>query len=156
MVWGAIGWNFKSELIILDHSVNSEYYIDRIILESSFIEDADRCWGVDQWFFQQDNAPAHRSQETLAVLKQLGVKLLENWPPYSPDLNIIEVVWAIMKARVEQRNPKTLDQLKKILIEVWNDLSWPTINGLVSSMEKRLQIVNSNPSKSIWQLRKGI
>ena len=75
MVWGAIGWNFKSELLILDQNVNTEYYIDKIILESSFVEDADRCWGVDQWFIQQDNAQAHRSRETLAVLNQITGKL---------------------------------------------------------------------------------
>ena len=43
--------------------------------------------------------------ETIAVLKELGVNLLKDWPPFSPDLNIIEVVWAIMESRVEMRNP---------------------------------------------------
>ena len=92
MIWGAIGWNFKSELIIIDKSVNTEYYIDKIILENNFIEDADRCWGAGCWFFQQDNAPVHRSAETIAVLNELGITLLKDWPPYSTDLNIIEVV----------------------------------------------------------------
>ena len=155
MIWGAIGWNFKSELIIIDKSVNTEYYIDKILLESSFIDDADRCWGAGNWIFQQDNAPAHRSAETIAVLKELGIDLLKDWPPYSPDLNIIEVVWAIMKVRVEQREPKDLDELKNILIEVWNDLAWPTINGLVSSMKDRLIAVNNAPDKTIWQLTKA-
>lgn len=43
MVWGAIGWNFKSELIIIDYTVNTQNYIDHIILENNFIQDADRC-----------------------------------------------------------------------------------------------------------------
>ena len=46
MVWGAIGWNFKSELVIIDYTVNTQNYIDHIILESNFIQDADRCWGI--------------------------------------------------------------------------------------------------------------
>lgn len=28
MAWGAIGWNFKSQIIILGKSVNSETYIE--------------------------------------------------------------------------------------------------------------------------------
>ena len=107
--------NFKSELIIIYYIVNTQNYIDHKILESNFIQDADRCWGIGKWCFQQDNAPAHRSAETIAVLNELGVNLLKDWPPYSPDLNIIEVVWAIMESHVEMRNLKTIQELKNIL-----------------------------------------
>lgn len=154
MVWGAIGWNFKSELIIIDYTVNTQNYIDHIILENNFIQDADRCWGIGKWCFQQDNAPAHRSAETIAVLNELGINLLKDWPLYSPDLNLIEVVWAIMESRVEMRNPKTIQELKNILIEVWGSLSWQAINGLFATMPERIQTVNDNPDKIIWRLTK--
>jgi len=32
---------------------------------------------------------------------------LMSHPPNSPDLNPIELVWAILKKRVEEKNPKT-------------------------------------------------
>lgn len=155
MVWGSIGWNFRSELIFIDFSVNTKNYIDKIILESNFVEDADRCWGVGNWYFQQDNAPAHRSAETRAVLDELGLDLLQDWPPYSPDLNIIEVIWAIMEDRVEKRQPKTLDELKQVILDVWNNLGWQTINGLVDSMHNRLKTVNEKPNQTIWRLNKA-
>ena len=41
MIWAAIGWNFKSELFFVEGSVNTEFYIDNIILGSHFVEDAD-------------------------------------------------------------------------------------------------------------------
>lgn len=154
MIWAAIGWNFKSELFFVEGSVNTEFYFDNIILGSHFVEDADRCWGIGNWVFQQDNAPAHRSAETQAVLKELGITLLDDWPPYSPDLNIIEVIWAIMEARVEKVNPKSIDELKQTLIEVWENLDFKTINGLVSIMDDRIRIVNKNPERTIWKLTK--
>ena len=72
MVWGAIGYNYRSQIIFLEKSVDSDYYIEKVIFESNFIDDTDKCWGIGNWVFQQDNAPAHKSQTTLAVLKELG------------------------------------------------------------------------------------
>ena len=154
MIWGAIGWNFKSSLVFLDTTVDSSTYIEKIIFESNFIENADERWGVGHWIFQQDNAPAHRSKETMAVLTELEVSVLSDWPPYSPDLNIIEVVWAIMEARIEILQPKTLNDLKIAILETWNSLSYETINGLVSSMGRRIRAVNSAPDKTIVHLMK--
>ena len=106
------------------------------------LEAADNHWGVDGWVFQQDNAPSHTSNVTKAVLSELSVKLLEDWPPYSPDLNIIETIWAIMKSRIEKKSPQTLDDLKKIIIDVWEALTFETINGLIDTMHERLISVN--------------
>ena len=47
-------------------------------------------------FFMQDNAPGHAAEYTIQELKDRGIPVIE-WPPYSPDLNPIEVVWNIMK-----------------------------------------------------------
>lgn len=151
MIWAGIGWNFKSQLVVLDRSVNSETYIDEIIFNSNVVEDADRCWGVGKWIFQQDNAPAHNSKETRAVLAELGITVLD-WPPYSPDLNVIEVIWAIMEKRVEKLCPKNIEELKAVIIDVWNSITWQTIAGLICSMKDRLIAVNSNPGQTIYRL----
>lgn len=34
-------------------------------------------------------------------------------------MNIIEIIWAIMEAKIEKLNPETLDQSKSICIDVW-------------------------------------
>ena len=154
MIWGSIGWNFKSSLVFIDGSIDANTYIEKIIFGSDFIEKADALWGIGHWLFQQDNAPAHRAHETIEVLHELGISILENWPPYSPDLNIIEVVWAIMEARIEVLMPKTLEDLKRSIVDTWNALSNETINGLVASMERRIQAVNSAPDRTILRLTK--
>lgn len=63
---------------------------------------------------------------------------MDDWPPYSPDLNVIEVIWAIMKHRLEKKVVKTLDQLKIEIQDIWDNLSIPLINRLIDTMPKRL------------------
>ena len=98
----------------------------------------------DDFIFQQDNARPHISKHTLAFLEENGVKILDGWPPYSPDLNIIEVIWAIMKKRVEITNPQTLAELKLTIHKVWDELSFSTINGLLRSIPRRMEYVRDH------------
>ena len=44
----------------------------------------------DNFMFQQDNCPIHKSKETLEFFRQSGVALLD-WSLYIPDLNIIKI-----------------------------------------------------------------
>ena len=150
MIWGAVGYSFKSDLIVFEGHVNSEKYIDQVFLESNLIEKADERWGIEGWVFHQDNAPSHTSKVTKAVLSELAVKVLADWPPYSPDLNIIEVVWAIMKSRIEKKNPTTIDELKKIIFEVWDGLTFQTINGLIDTMNERIRFAFEHPERSYY------
>ena len=152
MVWGGIGYNFKINIVFVEGSLDSDAYIDQVIFNSNLIEHADETYGMGNWILQQDNAPAHVSYKTMQVLNELSIKLLENWPPYSPDLNIIEVVWAKIENRVEAKGPKTLDLLKKVIRDVWDSLAYQIINGLVDSMKRRLNAVNSKPDQTIYHL----
>jgi transposase len=48
-----------------------------------------------------DNARFHQSPTTQKLVEQAGCQLLF-WPPYSPDLNPIEHVWAAFKTRLRK------------------------------------------------------
>ncbi|HAT3883271.1 TPA: hypothetical protein JFW45_07470 [Legionella pneumophila] len=47
-----------------------------------------------------DNAAFHKSQNTLAIIREAGCDLIF-LPPYSPDLNPIEKFWANLKKKIK-------------------------------------------------------
>ena len=101
--------------------------------------------GVASWTLQQDNDPTHRAAGP--VIKEWNrkhnssVKLLENWPPSSPDLNPIENLWAHLQARVNARTCRNYWELKQALIEELQQTPKGMCERLVGSMGKRLEQV---------------
>ena len=66
---------------------------------------------------QQDNAPCHISTETLTFFNENCVDVIGDWPSQSPDLNLIENLWAYVKKRVFKANPKNLEELWSVVLE---------------------------------------
>ena len=61
------------------------------------------------------------------------------WPPYSPDLNPIEIVWAIMVEMMEKKKQKSIAELVKFTAEIRNALPQDIINALIDSVPVRIQ-----------------
>ncbi len=57
-----------------------------------------------------DNLASHKSEKAKAILKERGAWFLF-LPPYSPDLNPIEMAFAKLKAHLRQIGARTLDAL---------------------------------------------
>jgi hypothetical protein len=95
--------------------------------------------------FQQDSAPCHKAKVVTKWFSDNNVSLLQNWPPNSPDLNVIENVWTIMKRRVAAHKPTSEAQLKAIIKEVWvREISPDYCKSLVRSMPDRIMSVIRN------------
>jgi len=58
-----------------------------------------------------DNSSVHTSNLVLDTLKECGIKYLF-LPPYSPDLNPIELLWALMKSVLRKLKARTHDKLE--------------------------------------------
>ena len=92
------------------------------------------------YYLQHDRAPAHASTSTSNCLEELAIPSIP-WPAKSPDLNLIENIWALMKNSVEKRNPSSKNQLKECIQTAWNEIPLETITNLYASMRSRLERV---------------
>ena len=65
------------------------------------------------------------------------------WPPRSPDLSPIENAWSVLKRRVMQRAPRTIEQLRRHAQAEWRVIVADTgyMDALFGSMKKRLRLV---------------
>ena len=59
------------------------------------------------------------------------------WPAYSPDLNIIENLWAIVKRRL-QKVGITGKNLEETVIRAWESIDEKTVKKLYNSMKNRV------------------
>ena len=76
--------------------------------------------------FQQDNHPIHCSMDIQRwFAKWTNIELIL-WPPRSPDLNVIEHMWAKLKKgrilRYGNNPPRNREQLWDQVVENWDDL----------------------------------
>ena len=144
MVWGCVSSRGVGSLCFLSPktTVNTEVYID--LLDAYLLPSVDKLFADDDFVFQHDLAPAHRSYKTAKYLtkylKEKRIDVLE-WPCNSPDLNIIEFVWQKMKTRVQQVHLKTLEELKAVLREVWASFTQNELEEMVESMPRRIHEV---------------
>ena len=152
MVWGMIAFGYKSKLLFIENTLTAEGYI-KLLDDNSIIDDAISCFG-DDFKFQQDGAPAHTSKKAKEYLSSKCDTII-NWPPNSPDLNVIEMIWAIMKATLSDVRPKTADEFKLQVAEVWHNISIDTtIKNLCNSFLMRCYLCLKHEGKCINHLIK--
>ena len=99
MFWGAIGKGYKSKLIVCSNCVDSKEYFS-ILIKSGLFQTCDMKYGKYGWCFMQDGAPSHTSKETENFLKEI-CRVIPGWPPNSPDLNPIEMIWSIIRKKLK-------------------------------------------------------
>jgi hypothetical protein len=113
------------------------------ILGTHLVESAELHYDVEhaeQWWFLQDNDPKHKSTIVRTWLFNHGIQLMD-FPPYSPDLNPIEHLWADLARRVEKRPARTMEELQDIVAEEWAATSVEFLTKLAKSMPARCQAV---------------
>ncbi|RFU26845.1 hypothetical protein B7463_g9491, partial [Scytalidium lignicola] len=145
--WGAIGHNYKSELIIIQgHGKRGSFvqtdYLEQVlepvievILEDFGVVTAEIGYLPT---FMEDGNPAHGHKSITnpcAIFREKhGIQLL-NHPSTSPDLNPIEKCWRAMKQSLHRRKiqPTNEIDIANAMIEEWNALDQEWINGLIAN-----------------------
>src|SRR5271170_8103445 len=149
MFWAAFGYGIQSRLVPMDgdptarrNGVTARIY--RQVLDQHLLPMLQ--FGT---IFMHDNAPIHTAHLIRDFLHAYRIDVMD-WPPYSPDLNPIENLWALLKAEMYRQFPdlvgmdnteQTLDYLIQCAIQTWELLAEPILNRLIDTMEHRVEAV---------------
>jgi transposase len=148
MFWAAFsGSPRKTGLIPLFGDPNSARGgVNRFVIHDLYQRMLPILLANNDGIFQHDNAPTHTAYIIRDLLQELGIEVMD-WPPYSPDLNLIENLWALLKAEIMKIRPdlKTMpnnDHTWEILLEIaqfaWETLSWDHFVHLAETMPHRV------------------
>ena len=160
MIWGCFARNRLDSLMFWElKGIEAEEYIE-ILLEGllSFVddflgvEDEDTIhvkWSGDL-IFMQDDALCHKTLDIMHFLDEFDLQVMI-WPAQSPDLNLIENLWHILKVKFHQRytdlhcslskSQKAIYNYDDILRQVWSELDFTAVSNLIRSMLERVQAV---------------
>ena len=136
--------------------MNSETYDKHILAKVEELIGVEQRMGKSPWY-QHDNAPCHKSRLTQSNLHRRRIPTIE-WPPYSPDLNLIEHVWVSMKRRIQDNYLRRsyLNQtisrhdLRELIQEAWDLIRDEDITALYDSWKDRCDAViraNGGPTQ---------
>ena len=143
MVWGAFCGSLKSPLYIVPPgtTINSARYTTNVLEPLLIPLWHEACEEYGWARVVEDNAPGHKKFATASRIRH-GVDSID-WPPQSPDLNLIEALWADMETELGQIHEwaEDVDSLVLMLQAAWDSITPERLSRLIASMPRRLAAV---------------
>ena len=90
-----------------------------------------------------DRASSHTAMNSQRHLQDSGIEY-SFFCPRPCEINVIERVWAILKNAVRARNPVSLLEAKKYLLQEWEKINRKTLRKLFNSISHRIESVIQN------------
>jgi hypothetical protein len=149
MVWGAIGIGFRSTLVTFDGHVDAKTYIES--LKKGFFREVDEAYGGRPWVLVQDGATCHTTDANLVELSQ-HCHVCPSWPPNSPNLNPIEMLWGVIKARLNWNNICTREQAIYEITQAWKSKPLAAITKLCAGFPQRMEMMACARGETIQPL----
>lgn len=144
LLWGAISFDGNCILEVIHGTMDSVIYLDllkrRLLknfpgLRSGRVDD-----GPDSaLILQQDGSKVHCEKNVNAYFQSKNIILLP-WPAKSPDLNLIESVWAWLKKEMKT-SYRTQKELEEDVVNIWERLPFELVENLYRGMKNRIQAV---------------
>lgn len=139
LVWSCFNERGLGCVHITTGTMNTAKYID--VLANELIPSSHMWFGDSRDFvYLQDNAPCHKSRDTKKFFEDNQLNVMD-WPPYSPDLNPIENLWAILKAKLREKSFTSIEELSEEVTRLWknSDFLKNQCVALSRSMPKRVK-----------------
>lgn len=137
-VWGCFSDIAVGTLHRIDGILDKHKFLD--IMETVAEPSCRQMFPDDDYMFQQDNDPKHKSKLVQRWM-QRNINTIDWWPAQSPDLNPIENLWSILDHRCKDRQCKNEDELFNLLHNEWQSLPAEVLHNLVSSLPRRIEAV---------------
>lgn len=135
--WAGISYNYKTPIVWIDfnddtsdkqHTLNQYRYRDNIL---SVVK---KDMQEKKMVLMQDGARPHHGKEVMKWLEKNKIEYIRDWPSNSPDLNPVEQIWKEINSELSKRGvPHTVDELKKMVEEIWAEYPMQKINNHVMS-----------------------
>lgn len=137
MFWGCIGYGRRGHLVEVNGHIDRHEYIR--ILQDHLIPSAAEIFRqpAPNFVFQHDNAPPHTARDTVAWLAQQNFQTMM-WPPYSPDMNIIETVWGLIMQKLKNNPPQDIPTLRNRVMQHWAEITPQYLGRLFGSLPRRV------------------
>jgi len=148
-IWGAISLAGKVGIYTFRDNFNAGTFED--VLRQVLVPVAQDLY-PDGCYLQMDNSQVHKAVSISRFLNSKEADIITYvlpWPTYSPDLNPIENLWAVLKRKIRKRRAKTIDQLEDIIHEEWASLSENYVKQLCRSIHKRIEMCIENEGDKI-------
>lgn len=128
MIWGYFGNNKVGDFVQVSGIMDKHAY--KTIFEDHAIPSGKHLIGRG-FIFQQDNDPKHTSKLCKEFLEQRfrrrRLNIME-WPPQSPDLNPIELLWDHLDREIRKTCPTSAKDLLNHLRIAWENIQEDTLD----------------------------
>ncbi len=143
-IWGCFSAHGPGYISCYKESLTAP--LQKQILDDNLLATAIEHNIIDaQWYFLHDNARTFKAVEVQNWIFSRGVTCMD-FPPYSPDLNPIENLWAWFTQRVNNHDVDTWEKLQDAVSTEWEKMrddpySLQYLKTLAHSMPNRCKAV---------------
>jgi transposase len=139
-VWACISAHGQGDIVFLDGPLDGDTYATLMRDYLPLAADKAFKFGSGPWYYLHDNPTVHRGHAATKALFDAGATVLD-FPPYSPDLNVIENLWGYLAKKVDRHRCRNVDELKRWVQHEWDEVEPAYFTALFNSYPKRCEAV---------------